>query len=219
MLLSCSPKFIAILCEKDLNMEVIKQYCINWIPFPTEISLVRISTPVNKINRLGWKYLEGIRCKSSNTLNWLRPQFWLWRGKRKDCTVSTVAEITCRTTLQFNCNLIITKLPIFLLCRVDIRKGLNALKREIPGGDTFMHLGLQRVSNSRYAFSCYLKLKIKYFYGKERIKAQWISSNLKSLPFSDNLTIKMSFDLKANEQIHQENFGKHHITYPYENIG
>uniref|UniRef100_A0A3Q3KT15 Anthrax toxin receptor 1 n=1 Tax=Mastacembelus armatus TaxID=205130 RepID=A0A3Q3KT15_9TELE len=30
--------------------------------------------------------------------------------------------------------------------RVDIRKGLNALKREIPGGDTFMHLGLQRVS-------------------------------------------------------------------------
>lgn len=35
--------------------------------------------------------------------------------------------------------------PIFLPCRVDIRKGLNALKREIPGGDTFMHLGLQRV--------------------------------------------------------------------------
>uniref|UniRef100_A0A8D3CWL7 ANTXR cell adhesion molecule 1c n=1 Tax=Scophthalmus maximus TaxID=52904 RepID=A0A8D3CWL7_SCOMX len=30
--------------------------------------------------------------------------------------------------------------------RVDIRKGLNALKREIPGGDTFMALGLQRVS-------------------------------------------------------------------------
>uniref|UniRef100_A0A7N6BF41 ANTXR cell adhesion molecule 1c n=1 Tax=Anabas testudineus TaxID=64144 RepID=A0A7N6BF41_ANATE len=30
--------------------------------------------------------------------------------------------------------------------RVDIRKGLNALKREIPGGDTFMNLGLQRVS-------------------------------------------------------------------------
>uniref|UniRef100_A0A3P8U591 Anthrax toxin receptor 1 n=1 Tax=Amphiprion percula TaxID=161767 RepID=A0A3P8U591_AMPPE len=27
--------------------------------------------------------------------------------------------------------------------RVNIRKGLNALKREIPGGDTFMHLGLQ----------------------------------------------------------------------------
>uniref|UniRef100_A0A7N8WLL3 ANTXR cell adhesion molecule 1c n=1 Tax=Mastacembelus armatus TaxID=205130 RepID=A0A7N8WLL3_9TELE len=30
--------------------------------------------------------------------------------------------------------------------RVDIRKGLNALKREIPGGDTFMHLGLQRAN-------------------------------------------------------------------------
>uniref|UniRef100_A0A3Q1C195 ANTXR cell adhesion molecule 1c n=1 Tax=Amphiprion ocellaris TaxID=80972 RepID=A0A3Q1C195_AMPOC len=30
--------------------------------------------------------------------------------------------------------------------RVNIRKGLNALKREIPGGDTFMHLGLQSVS-------------------------------------------------------------------------
>uniref|UniRef100_A0A667Y3E3 Anthrax toxin receptor 1 n=1 Tax=Myripristis murdjan TaxID=586833 RepID=A0A667Y3E3_9TELE len=29
--------------------------------------------------------------------------------------------------------------------RIDIRKGLNALKREIPGGDTFMHLGLERV--------------------------------------------------------------------------
>uniref|UniRef100_A0A674P3D0 Anthrax toxin receptor 1 n=1 Tax=Takifugu rubripes TaxID=31033 RepID=A0A674P3D0_TAKRU len=29
--------------------------------------------------------------------------------------------------------------------RIDIRKGLNALKRVIPGGDTFMHLGLQRV--------------------------------------------------------------------------
>uniref|UniRef100_A0A665UWE1 Anthrax toxin receptor 1 n=1 Tax=Echeneis naucrates TaxID=173247 RepID=A0A665UWE1_ECHNA len=32
--------------------------------------------------------------------------------------------------------------------RLDIRKGLNALKREIPGGDTFMHLGLQRVSTA-----------------------------------------------------------------------
>uniref|UniRef100_A0A672YXQ6 ANTXR cell adhesion molecule 1c n=1 Tax=Sphaeramia orbicularis TaxID=375764 RepID=A0A672YXQ6_9TELE len=31
-------------------------------------------------------------------------------------------------------------------CRVDIQKGLNALKREIPGGDTFMHLGLQRAN-------------------------------------------------------------------------
>ncbi|KAG8008991.1 Anthrax toxin receptor 1, partial [Nibea albiflora] len=30
--------------------------------------------------------------------------------------------------------------------RVEIRKGLNALKREIPGGDTFMHLGLQRAN-------------------------------------------------------------------------
>uniref|UniRef100_A0A8D0AWV9 ANTXR cell adhesion molecule 1c n=1 Tax=Sander lucioperca TaxID=283035 RepID=A0A8D0AWV9_SANLU len=30
--------------------------------------------------------------------------------------------------------------------RVNIRKGLNSLKREIPGGDTFMHLGLERVS-------------------------------------------------------------------------
>ncbi|KAJ0016341.1 hypothetical protein NQD34_014631 [Periophthalmus magnuspinnatus] len=29
--------------------------------------------------------------------------------------------------------------------RVDIQKGLNALRREIPGGDTFMHLGLQKV--------------------------------------------------------------------------
>ncbi|KAM9716720.1 anthrax toxin receptor 1 [Menidia menidia] len=27
--------------------------------------------------------------------------------------------------------------------RVNIRKGLNALQKEIPGGDTFMHLGLQ----------------------------------------------------------------------------
>ncbi|XP_003961582.2 anthrax toxin receptor 1 [Takifugu rubripes] len=30
--------------------------------------------------------------------------------------------------------------------RIDIRKGLNALKRVIPGGDTFMHLGLQRAT-------------------------------------------------------------------------
>ncbi|KAM9424590.1 anthrax toxin receptor 1 [Pholidichthys leucotaenia] len=30
--------------------------------------------------------------------------------------------------------------------RVDIIKGLNALKKEIPGGDTFMHLGLQRAN-------------------------------------------------------------------------
>uniref|UniRef100_A0AAX7TF24 ANTXR cell adhesion molecule 1c n=1 Tax=Astatotilapia calliptera TaxID=8154 RepID=A0AAX7TF24_ASTCA len=29
--------------------------------------------------------------------------------------------------------------------RVDITKGLNALNREVPGGDTFMHLGLQLV--------------------------------------------------------------------------
>ncbi|XP_074475342.1 anthrax toxin receptor 1 [Sebastes fasciatus] len=34
--------------------------------------------------------------------------------------------------------------------RVDIRKGLNALKREIPGGDTFMHLGLQRANEQIY---------------------------------------------------------------------
>ncbi|XP_026133226.1 anthrax toxin receptor 1-like [Carassius auratus] len=30
--------------------------------------------------------------------------------------------------------------------REMIRKGLNALRREIPGGDTFMHLGLQRAN-------------------------------------------------------------------------
>lgn len=34
---------------------------------------------------------------------------------------------------------------VFPLCRVDIRKGLNSLKREIPGGDTFMNLGLKMV--------------------------------------------------------------------------
>uniref|UniRef100_A0A4W6FDB3 Anthrax toxin receptor 1 n=1 Tax=Lates calcarifer TaxID=8187 RepID=A0A4W6FDB3_LATCA len=34
--------------------------------------------------------------------------------------------------------------------RVDIRKGLNALKREIPGGDTFMHLGLQKANEQIY---------------------------------------------------------------------
>lgn len=43
-----------------------------------------------------------------------------------------------------------------LLCRVDIRKGLNALKREIPGGDTFMHLGLQRVSLCCSVFMIFL---------------------------------------------------------------
>ncbi len=32
--------------------------------------------------------------------------------------------------------------------RETIRKGLNALRREIPGGDTFMHLGLERVKCS-----------------------------------------------------------------------
>ncbi|KAG5280402.1 hypothetical protein AALO_G00088730 [Alosa alosa] len=30
--------------------------------------------------------------------------------------------------------------------RVEIRKGLNMLRREIPGGDTFMHLGLERAN-------------------------------------------------------------------------
>ncbi|XP_028819812.1 anthrax toxin receptor 1 [Denticeps clupeoides] len=30
--------------------------------------------------------------------------------------------------------------------RLDIRRGLNMLKREIPGGDTFMHLGLQKAN-------------------------------------------------------------------------
>uniref|UniRef100_H3CGH7 Anthrax toxin receptor 1 n=1 Tax=Tetraodon nigroviridis TaxID=99883 RepID=H3CGH7_TETNG len=30
--------------------------------------------------------------------------------------------------------------------RINIRKGLNALKREIPGGDTIMHLGLQKAN-------------------------------------------------------------------------
>lgn len=67
------------------------------------------------------------------------------------------------TTLQFKCVLIKSNTAIFLLCRVDIRKGLNALKREIPGGDTFMHLGLQRVRLCRNAFLCYLTLRIKLF--------------------------------------------------------
>lgn len=30
--------------------------------------------------------------------------------------------------------------------RVDIQKGLNALNKEIPGGDTFMHLGLEKAN-------------------------------------------------------------------------
>lgn len=30
--------------------------------------------------------------------------------------------------------------------RVDIQKGLNALYREVPGGDTFMHLGLEKAN-------------------------------------------------------------------------
>uniref|UniRef100_A0A8C1SMI4 Anthrax toxin receptor 1 n=1 Tax=Cyprinus carpio TaxID=7962 RepID=A0A8C1SMI4_CYPCA len=34
--------------------------------------------------------------------------------------------------------------------RETIRKGLNALRREIPGGDTFMHLGLQRANEQIY---------------------------------------------------------------------
>lgn len=32
--------------------------------------------------------------------------------------------------------------------RETIRKGLNVLRREIPGGDTFMHLGLEKVKCS-----------------------------------------------------------------------
>ncbi|KAM9774388.1 anthrax toxin receptor 1 [Syngnathus typhle] len=34
--------------------------------------------------------------------------------------------------------------------RVDIQKGLNALKRETPGGDTFMHLGLYKANEQIY---------------------------------------------------------------------
>ncbi|KAI2658863.1 Anthrax toxin receptor 1 [Labeo rohita] len=33
--------------------------------------------------------------------------------------------------------------------RETIRKGLNALRREIPGGDTFMHLGLEKAARAR----------------------------------------------------------------------
>lgn len=32
-----------------------------------------------------------------------------------------------------------------LFCRIKIRKGLNELKKEIPGGDTLMQLGLKLV--------------------------------------------------------------------------
>uniref|UniRef100_A0A672YX64 ANTXR cell adhesion molecule 1c n=1 Tax=Sphaeramia orbicularis TaxID=375764 RepID=A0A672YX64_9TELE len=53
---------------------------------------------------------------------------------------------------SLNCEVKKTDVLMCLLrnldCRVDIQKGLNALKREIPGGDTFMHLGLQRVSTA-----------------------------------------------------------------------
>ncbi|XP_033882373.2 anthrax toxin receptor 1-like [Acipenser ruthenus] len=34
--------------------------------------------------------------------------------------------------------------------RDDIRKGLISLKREVPGGDTFMHLGLERANEQIY---------------------------------------------------------------------
>ncbi|XP_034049621.1 anthrax toxin receptor 1 [Thalassophryne amazonica] len=34
--------------------------------------------------------------------------------------------------------------------RVDIRKGLNTLKKEKPGGDTFMHLGLHKANEQIY---------------------------------------------------------------------
>ncbi len=81
----------------------------------------------------------------------------LWNDRCADWDgVSTVAGMTKRTIQQFK-----TRWAFSLLCRIDIRKGLNALKREIPGGDTFMHLGLQRVSLSRDALSCYLTLRIK----------------------------------------------------------
>ncbi|MGH0150139.1 UNVERIFIED_CONTAM: hypothetical protein FKN15_016688 [Acipenser sinensis] len=38
----------------------------------------------------------------------------------------------------------------FVLDKDDIRKGLISLKREVPGGDTFMHLGLERANQQIY---------------------------------------------------------------------
>ncbi|KAG9346124.1 hypothetical protein JZ751_007942 [Albula glossodonta] len=38
----------------------------------------------------------------------------------------------------------------FVLDKDEIRKGLNILRREIPGGDTFMHLGLEKANEQIY---------------------------------------------------------------------
>lgn len=34
---------------------------------------------------------------------------------------------------------------VFLINRDEITKGLSVLKKVVPGGDTFMNLGLQKV--------------------------------------------------------------------------
>lgn len=36
--------------------------------------------------------------------------------------------------------------------RQEIRKGLNVLNKEVPGGDTFMHLGLEKVGLGQLAY-------------------------------------------------------------------
>lgn len=80
--------------------------------------------------------LGGITFKYENKSKHFQSQQRVW--KLLDGLVST--------RIHLNVSLSNTHFPTFPVCRVDIRKGLNALKRELPGGDTFMHLGLQRVS-------------------------------------------------------------------------
>lgn len=79
------------------------------------------------------------------------------------------------------------------LCRINIRKGLNSLKREIPGGDTFMHLGLQRVDLNAFIYHKCLKSK---------------QPNKSFGTFWNKIWPWLCCYLKANEQIQRENFGK-----------
>lgn len=96
-----------------------------------------------------------------------------------------------------------TNSAVFPLCRVDIRKGLNALKREIPGGDTFMNLGLQRVS---------LPSDASFIIWRFRSNCE---IRFSSYIWQHYLIISPDIVLphfKANEQIYRENFGKTHLT-------
>lgn len=114
----------------------------------------QIIIQINIIIKLVYTLLN---CFSSCHSPLLRMSFIVF--STRGTTIMRLTENRCSDiTLSYShCTFCICHDSLFVhsfpfLPREYIRKGLNVLKREIPGGDTFMHLGLEQVEQYEKVF-------------------------------------------------------------------